>query len=264
MRVLIVGDIHGQHGAFARCLRQMVADFRIGAAIQVGDFGFYPSLFEQARAENLRFPVPVHAIDGNHEDHPWLHRCMMDGTAQSWSKTHNLYYQSRASVGEVGGCMVGFLGGALHADRPQQRNWGSGFPNFILRQERDQAIGLFNRERPELIVTHSCPSRIGVGIKGSPGMEPCVGLHITAAGFDAGPMDDCGEVELSALWHGLTYQPQAWAFGHFHQFHHSQVGATRFVCIDSELDSPARTLAIWDTDLRRLLFCPADPSADGC
>jgi hypothetical protein len=158
--------------------------------------------------------------------------------------------------------MVGFLGGALHADRPQQRNWGSGFPNFILRHERDQAIGLFNRERPELIVTHSCPSRIGVGIKGSPGMEPSVGLHITAAGFDAGPTDDCGETELCALWHGLAYQPQAWVFGHFHQFHHSQVGATRFVCTDSELDSPVRILAIWDTDLRRLLFCPADPSAD--
>lgn len=263
MRVLIVGDIHGRHRALDRCLRQAVADFRIGAAIQVGDFGFFPSLMAQARAERLRFPVPVHAIDGNHEDHPWLHRCEADGIVRSWRDAHNLHYQPRASVVRLGTSRIGFLGGALHADRPQQREWGNGFPNFILRQERERALALFNREQPGLIVTHSCPSRIGLGIEGSAQMEPWIRLHITAAGFDAGPRDDCGETELTALWNGLTYQPRAWAFGHFHQFRHSQVGATRFVCADCDLDSPARTLVIWDSEERRLLFCPADPSGGG-
>jgi hypothetical protein len=261
MRVLIVGDLHGEHRAFARCLRQAVADYRIGAAIQVGDFGFYRGLFERAAAEKLRFVVPVHAIDGNHEEHPWLHRCVRDGTAATWLEKFNLIYQPRGSVAELGGSKAGFLGGALHADRPQQREWGDGFPNFILRHERERAVERFNREQPELIVTHSCPSRIGVGMKGSPMMEPWVRMHITSEGFDAGPQDDCGETELTHLWHGLTYQPQAWVFGHFHHCHQATVGATRFVGTADDLNSPARTLAIWDTGERRLLLCPADPSA---
>ncbi|MCF7732405.1 MAG: metallophosphoesterase [Akkermansiaceae bacterium] len=260
MRVLLVGDIHGQHQAFAACLRRAVADFRIGAAIQVGDFGFYQNLFEQARVQRLRFAVPVYAIDGNHEEHPWLHRCVVDGTARKWQDTFNLIYQPRASVATLGASKVGFLGGALHADRPQQREWAEGFPNFILRDERERAVGLFNREQPELIITHSCPSRIGVGMKGSLMMEPWVRMFITTAGFDSGPQDDCGETELCQLWQGLTYQPRAWIFGHFHHFHQALVGATRFVGTDCDLDSPGRTLVIWDTEERRLLLCPADPS----
>ena len=263
MRVLIVGDIHGQHQAFARCLQQAVAEFRIGAAIQVGDFGFFPSLFEQARVERLRFPVPVFAIDGNHEEHPWLHRCVTDGTAAAWPERFTLTYQPRGSVVALGDSKIGFLGGALHADRPQQRKWGTGFPNFILRHEREQAITRFNREQPELIITHSCPSRIGVGMKGSPMMEPWVRMFITTAGFDAGPQDDCGETELTQLWHGLTYQPRAWVFGHFHHLHQATVGTTRFVGTADDIASPARTLALWDTEERRLLLCPADPSAGG-
>jgi hypothetical protein len=79
MRVLIVGDVHGQHRKLAETLRQAQADFRIGAAIQVGDFGFYRNLLAQAREELLRFPVPMHAIDGNHEDHAWLRRALLTG-----------------------------------------------------------------------------------------------------------------------------------------------------------------------------------------
>lgn len=261
MRVLIVGDIHGQHAAFAACLRHAVADYRIGAAIQVGDFGFHRSLFEQARHDRLRFPVPVHAIDGNHEEHPWLYRCLTDGSAATWPERFNLIYQPRGSVAALGASKVGFLGGALHVDRPQQREWGDGFPNYLLRADRERAAAAFNRERPELIVTHSCPSRIGVGMTGSPLMEPWVRLFVTTAGFDSGPPDDCGETELAGLWHALTYQPRAWVFGHFHHFHRATVGKTRFVGTDCDLDSPGRTLVIWDTEERQILLCPADPSA---
>jgi predicted phosphodiesterase len=69
MRVLIVGDVHGQHQKLAESLRQAQTDFRIAAAIQVGDFGFYKDLMTQAREERIRFPIPLHVIDGNHEDH---------------------------------------------------------------------------------------------------------------------------------------------------------------------------------------------------
>ena len=258
---MIVGDAHGQHQRVAEGLRQAQTDFRIAAAIQVGDFGFYQDLMGRAREEGLRYPVPLHVIDGNHEDHAWLRRALLLGMARRWQKESNLVYQPRPSVAVFGSSKVGFLGGALHVDRPQRHDLFSGFPNYILRRQREHAAALFNRERPELIVTHSCPARIGIGIQGSTEMQPGVAEHITAAGFDPGPEDDRGEVELSRLWLDLAYRPRAWVFGHFHRPHQAAVDGTLFHCVSDDLDSPSRALVIWDTEEKRLLLCPADPSA---
>jgi hypothetical protein len=261
MRVLIVGDVHGQHQKLAECLRQAQTDFRVAAAIQVGDFGFYQDQMTRTREERIRFPVPLHVIDGNHEDHRWLRRSLLTGAGRVWQHEFNLVYQPRPSVAQFGVSKVGFLGGALHVDRPQKHNWLSGFPNYILRRHREHAAKLFNQQQPELIVTHSCPSRIGIGIQSPAELQPGVAEHITAAGFDAGPQEDCGEAELSRLWLELAYKPRAWVFGHFHRSHQAEVDGTRFVCVSDDLDSALRTLVIWDTEEKKLLLCPADPSA---
>lgn len=263
MRVLIVGDVHGQHEKLAASLRQAQTDFRIAAAIQVGDFGFYQDLITRAREERIRFAVPLHVIDGNHEDHRWLRRALLTGAGRAWKHELNLIYQSRPSVAQFGASKVGFLGGALHVDRPQKHNWWSGFPNYILRRNREHAATLFNQQRPELIVTHSCPSRIGVGIRSSGEMQAGVAEHITAAGFDAGPQDDCGEVELGRLWLDLSYKPRGWVFGHFHRPHRATVEGTQFMCVSDDLDSPFRSFVIWDAEEKKLLHCPADPSRAG-
>lgn len=260
MRVLIVGDVHGRHRELAGAMRQAQAVFRVEAAIQVGDFGFYPNWLVAAHASGVRFPVPLHVIDGNHEDHAWLRRALLTGAARSWARALNLYYQPRPSVAQLGASKVGFLGGALHVDRPQKHNWLIGFPNYILQRHREQAVALFNRERPELIVTHSCPAGIGIGLKSSAEMQLGVAEHITAAGFDPGPADDCGEVELSRLWGELAYKPRAWVFGHFHRAHEAVIAGTRFVGVSDELVAQSRQLAIWDTEEKKLLLCPADPS----
>ncbi len=261
MRVLIIGDVHGRHAALAAALRQAQTDFRIEAAIQVGDFGFSRDWLRHARQERLRFPVPLHAIDGNHEDHAWLQRADLLGLARGWRAEFNLIYQSRPSVARLGGSTVGFLGGALHVDRPQRHNLLAGLPNYILRRQRERAVALFGRERCDLIVTHSCPAGIGVGIRAAGEHEPGVGLHVRGAGFDPGPADDCGEVELRQLWNELPARPHAWVFGHFHRAHQAMVGGTRFVGVDDRFDAPGAQLTIWDTEEKRILVCPADPSA---
>lgn len=260
MRVLIVGDVHGQHQKLAEALRQAQADYRIEAAIQVGDFGFNKNALGSTEGERVRYPLPLHTIDGNHEDHGWLRRMLLVGANQRWQLELNLIYQPRASVAPLGSSKVGFLGGALHVDRPQKHNWPGGFPNYILRRHQEQAVALFNREQPELIVTHSCPAGIGIGLRCSPEMQPGVADYITAVGFDSGPSDDCGEAELRRLWSGLTYKPRAWVFGHFHRAHEAMIDGTRFVSVSDQLDGPSRQLVIWDTEEKKLLFCPADPS----
>lgn len=262
MRVLIVGDVHGRHRQLAAALQQTQADYRIEAAIQVGDFGFCADRLG-VTAERSRFPIPLHAIDGNHEDHAWLRRALLTAAARNWPRDLNLIYQPRPSVARLGTSTIGFLGGALHVDRPQAHNWLGGFPNYILQRQREHAVALFNRERPELIVTHSCPARIGIGLRSTVELAPGVAEHVTAAGFDAGPADDCGDSELSRLWGELAYRPRAWVFGHFHRAHEACIDGTRFVAVSDDRDAPSRQLAIWDTEEKKLLLCPADPSDNG-
>jgi len=261
VRVLIVGDVHGQHEPLVAALRQAQADYRIEAAIQVGDFGFTREHWQRLRLGRLRFPVPVHAIDGNHEDHAWLHQAALLGTVRGWREEFNLVYQERPSVARLGSSTVGFLGGALHVDRPQKHNLLAGLPNYILRRQRERAAALFNRERCDLIVTHSCPAGIGIGLRASDEHEHGVGVHVQGAGFDPGPAEDCGETELGHLWIDLTHRPRAWVFGHFHRAHQARVGGTRFVGVDDQIAAPDRQLTIWDTEEKKILVCPADPSA---
>lgn len=263
MRVLIVGDVHGRHRELGAALRQAQTDYRIAAAIQVGDFGFTRESFDQAGRMRLRFPVPLHAIDGNHEDHAWLGRALQLGQTRNWQEELNLIYQARPSVAQLGAAKIGFLGGALHVDRPQRHNFPEGLPNYITRRQREEAVALFSRERPDLIVTHSCPAGIGIGLRSPLEHAPGIEVNVRAAGFDPGPRDDCGEVELSQLWHELTYRPRCWVFGHFHRTHTALIEGTRFFSVDDELQAPSRRLTIWDTDEKKLLLVQADPSHAG-
>ncbi|MEI8064596.1 MAG: metallophosphoesterase [Verrucomicrobiota bacterium] len=253
MRVLIIGDVHGRHQELADVLRQVQTDYRIEAGIQVGDYGFYKDVMVRAREQKVRYPVPVHVIDGNHEDHAWLRRALLTGAASAWQKEANLIYQPRPSVTRLGASKIGFMGGALYVDRPQKHNLLSRFPNYILRRHREQAVALFNREKPDLIVTHSCPAGIGIGVRGSPDLEHGVTEHIVKAGFDPGPPDDCGEMELAQLWRDLCYRPRGWVFGHFHCTHEAVVEGTRFVCVGDDLNTLRQRLVLWDTEEKKLL-----------
>ncbi len=253
MRVLIVGDVHGQHRELADVLRRVQTDFGIGAAIQVGDFGFYKGEMMRLLSDSIRFPVPLHVIDGNHEDHAWLRRAVCSGASRRWKEEANLVYQPRPSVARLGASTVGFLGGALHVDRPQQHNLLSLFPNYILRRQCQQAVALFNRDPPDLVVTHSCPAAIGIGIRGSPELAHGVAEHVMHAGFDAGPPEDCGDAQLALLWHELKRRPSGWVFGHFHRIHDARVNGTRFVCVGDNLAAMQHTLVLWDTEEKKVL-----------
>jgi len=231
MRVLIVGDVHGDFAGLAECLEWAVAEHAVAAAIQVGDFGFFRDRMEEWLTRRRRFAVPVHAIDGNREDHGWLGRCCKNGVTTSWGESLNLIYQPRPSTARVGGACVGFLGGALHVHRKQEHRVLSGRPNYIDTTQLAQAIALFSREQPRLLVTHSCPAGIGIGLKGDPALRLSLINHVVDAGFDPGPPDDRGETTLRQLWQQLAPPSPAWVFGHFHRRHEAIVGGTRFICV---------------------------------
>jgi predicted phosphodiesterase len=263
MQILIVGDTHG-HLDILWGLADAAARQGIGAIIQVGDLGFYPRVLVAFQRMWRRLPIPVYAIDGNHEDHPWLAQCVTNGTAaEVWADRLNLIYQPRGSVAMLGGARVGFLGGALHADRPQEGSelWTLGAEpaacNWTRPSDRLRAAMAWSADRCDLVVTHSCPGGIGIGMTGHPAMRRSVDLYIREAGFATGPDDDIGDGELAILAGDLQASrcmPPHWVFGHVHRVHEARVGATRFRCVGSGDatggDRPGAT--IYDTETREM------------
>ena len=253
MRVVVVGDVHGAIHELPGYLMHVKKYFRVEAAIQVGDFGFFKDLVDVATESGVYFPVPLHAIDGNHEDHAWLKECMASGVAGEWKSRFNLHFMPRGSVEKLGSSTVGFLGGALHVDRKQFFSSRSLASNYIQKAEIENALQVFGAGAPELIVTHSCPAGIGIGMKSHPLFEHGVYEFVKKPGFDPGPQDDCGDMELALLWKSLERKPQAWAFGHFHHFHEATVDGTHFVCA-GELAADGRCpCVIWETEEKRLI-----------
>ncbi len=220
MKVALIGDVHEDLPLVSRCVAA-AAKAGAGAAIQVGDFGFREDLLGAGR-NWPRFPIPVLALCGNHEDHAFLRWALRSGLAARWA-ANGLCYQPRGSVARLGGRTVVFLGGALHTDRAQEREG-----NLISDQDVATTLTACAVRTPDLIATHSCPAGIGIGMEGDPALALGVARNIHAAGFDAGPSHDCGEVPLRRLWEGLATKPPLWIHGHFHISRRTIVQRTTF------------------------------------
>ncbi len=253
MKIIILGDTHGHLSTLHWVLSQAVERFGVEAGIQVGDFGFSePVLHRFIHHGPGKFPVPLHVIDGNHEDHEW----MFSADRLSWD-SRRIYFHCRGSVADIGGAHIGFVGGALHADRRQEHNWwpAGGRPppnplwsNWVSAADVQRSLRAI--DGVDLLVTHSCPMSIGVGMRGHPSLVDYVAKYVDRAGFRSGPIGDCGEPGLTDLWNQMPIRPPQWVFGHFHQLRQSVVGATQFTCVGSIDASDGRDFVnpvIYDT-----------------
>ena len=246
MRIGFFGDIHGRVHKFHHVLQKVMEEYQISVAIQVGDFGISRKTSSSIEALG-GFPIPVHFVDGNHEDFRFLWKAMKNGIIKEWEK-NNLFYQPRGSTLEVQGVKMGFFGGALHIGRPQKIIKG----NLITTDELNRAVYEFSQFSPEILITHSCPAGIGVGMKGLDIHHWGVVNHILMAGFDPGPKTDCGETQHALLWNQMTQRPKLWVYGHFHEQRVAEVDETKFVslpCLEHYHEH-----VIWDTEKKGLLI----------
>jgi predicted phosphodiesterase len=232
-RILLLGDCHAAWHRLLDGVATVVARDSIDLAIQVGDFGFFGqySPAPLGGGSAYRLAVPLHVIDGNHEDHAWLAKQRRAGVLDRWATEQNLHVMPRGAVLQLDDVTIGFCGGALHADRRQEGCIDRGTTNWLTLREARTAAQAFSQAKVDLIVTHSCPHSLGVGMQGNPYLSDSVERYCTLKGHNTGPLGDCGEPGLTHLWGHLTYRPRLWTFGHFHVHHDVVVDRVRFHCL---------------------------------
>jgi len=123
MRVLLVGDTHGNVGWLERVVYAAVQRHEADLIFQVGDFGWWPRIAtnDAFRAMARRAPVPLWWIDGNHEDHASLERDIIGAGAMTSDGlvdlAGNLSFVPRGTRVDLDGVTVLACGGAHSIDR---------------------------------------------------------------------------------------------------------------------------------------------------
>jgi len=239
-RIGLIGDNHG-HWAFLSWACSVLKDaYGCTSAIQVGDCGF--SCERVDHHPDLHLPIPAYAIDGNHEDHALLGDLKdADPRNDPWTST-GLQWQRRGSVRSIDGFNVGFLGGALYA-HTEQVSWPpvpeweplpmrAHHANYPLEDDVDRLLTNSKADALDLLVTHSCPSDIGIGMRASQDFRWSVQVHTRDRGIDPGPDQDSGEPALRRLWQELRdRRPRHWIFGHWHAAREVTIATTSFISL---------------------------------
>ena len=247
-KILILGDLHAKWHDLNSVMKNVDFNLKIpfDFVIQVGDFGFFPSkmmemdkFFEiknkrptsvgcEVITKPLKFHKKVYAIDGNHENHEFIKK----SNHEEWKEKYNIYYQPRGSWMDIDGYKIGFIGGALHADRKQEGSTSKETTNYILNKQVEMAIKEWNNiGGVDAVISHSCPTSMKIGMEGHPALYMAVQQYIVEAGFGQADYYDCGEHALTKLYKGLNKKPSFNFFGHFHKYKNIKIDNTEFICV---------------------------------
>ncbi len=197
--ILFISDLHTKYDVINE---QILHAERNGSSIEqvivLGDFGFFGScLNEYFRHQEKRFLRPVSFIEGNHEDHG-----MLATLANQYADV--VTHLPRGVLITLGSFNALCLGGARYMDAISTPQGSE-----VTKADLDACYN-HDADRVDLIISHDCPT--GIGVPGTPGME-CYGVP--------------GIPELREL--AGHFKPRLWFFGHHHRWFDDENESTRFV-----------------------------------
>lgn len=222
MRILVVGDTHGQKG-LAKRLSHYAASTGHQMILQVGDFGFgwhqlsdgsdaWLMEVNQAAIDN---EIEWCWIDGNHDNHPLL-----------WSKDHDMAattYWPRGSTGTFGGVKCGFLGGAVSVDRYGRKlgkSWW--YTEEITDDELDVAIAQFLLNRVKVVFTHDAPTL-------APALKHGMDDRELAWTWPSDLLDLSAKSRAKLQRVMDRIKPELWVHGHYHYSYTADIGGTKVI-----------------------------------
>lgn len=129
----------------------------------------------------------------------------------------------------IGGIDFFFIRGAFSIDAASRLNceWWHGRKLWwkqeqLLYSQANQALSLYERVKPDIMITHSCPKEVA-DIIGSP-------EALRAFGFEPKTFTTFTQTMLSRAFE--IHKPRLWVFGHFHKDVSLHLDGTQFVCLN--------------------------------
>ncbi len=199
--MIFVGDIHGDWEKLTRILDRHPTE----EIFQIGDLGLgFPIAVnlrtgKPFRTDPKEFPERFRFIRGNH-DNPEVCRS---------------YPNYAGDFGYDEATKMFWMGGAWSIDhnlRTMGVDWWH--DEELSAAQCAAAADLYLSVRPDVVVTHTCPSTL-----------------IPQMGFkDGGPVSST-ERTLDLMW--AEHKPKRWFFGHWHIMWEEEILGTKFTCLNT-------------------------------
>lgn len=215
MKVLVVGDLHGDWGKLNALITKKTPDI----VLCCGDFGWWPKmevskpvLYGQQKKWLLKGLKPgkakIYWCDGNHEEHPLLPQ---DG--QIHEMYEGVFFCSRGSKLTLPDRRtVLFAGGADSIDKGMRTPGHDWFPEETIKgKDLDKMLdaGLV-----DIVISHTCPTSFFSSLRG-------------------GNLAKVNDPSCVALEYVLEKcRPDLWFFGHWHMEKDGKNNGCRWNCLD--------------------------------
>lgn len=201
-KLRIIGDVHQEYAKYIALTES--CDY----SLQLGDMGFNYD--------------PIRKLDGNKHKHFFGNHDNRDANPAPG-------YIGGFGTYEINGIPFFFIDGGFSIDYKYRQEYErvKGVKTWWEDEELSHdamclALEWYKETKPELMITHECPSQIAK-IIGKPDV-------LRNFGFDPNTFTTRTSELLQACFE--AYQPTLWVFGHYHNYQDLTQGRTRFICLD--------------------------------
>lgn len=196
MGLRVIGDCHQRYDRFIPIVEDALSKGL--EVVQLGDLGFdYEAL------KHIRFSV----IKGNHDDY-----------------TKNIAGDlGDFGVKILGGITFWFVRGEFSIDKANRLAYRDWWPEEEISARRlDKAIKLYEKIKPDLVITHGAPRSIINNFSSSDILK--------SFGFEPTRFSTRTSEALEQMFQ--IHQPKQHYFGHFHKRWSATINGTMFRCLD--------------------------------
>lgn len=170
MKILFIGDVHGQLNVLERLVNESDADI----AVQCGDMGVWIDCLpgkSLPKKYRLSLNKPVYFVEGNHDNHAYL-ASIKQGEGVGVEMFKNLIWMPRGAKKEIGGKKFLFCGGADSVDKAYRLAYypGTWWPEEVIEpsvldcvNKDDEFDFVVTHDRPEFVTHRLFPGTKIVG-----------------------------------------------------------------------------------------------------
>lgn len=219
MKILVLGDIHGNWKAANAVIKMVSEIVAFEAIFQAGDLG---ERFPGVKSWQPNTDVPIYWCDGNHDNFDAIE----DGDFNP-----RLTYMPRGSVLEIGGRKVLFFGGATSIDRMwriEGRDW---WPQEAITEKQVSDCLDADHKNIDTIVSHDRPLNYHT-------------KRMVKYKVEYGRSD---RIALQSIVD--KYRPTRHFYGHYHDIDMGTYDKCEFYCAPI---IESMTAHIWDTETNRV------------